>query len=145
MLTKLQLKDLLVANLQHNYMFSFQLFLTRLISRNVYGGGINQYRIKNLITNTYITTLDEFIFSITDTHLSLSYDFFESCGSGLDLPHPFFVILDNFIVELDQNSDEDDIYFSLYGGSNKNIKFIMTYMGDADTVLPLKIMNVKLI
>lgn len=145
MLTKSQFKDILVNNLNHTYMYSFQLFLTRLISRNVHGGGINQYRIKNLTTDTYITTLDEFIAAIDHNSLSLSYDFFNNYGRSIESPHPFFVTLDNFKVELTKYSDEDDVYFELYGDKVKTIMFIMNYLCDLDNLLPLKIIDVKLI
>lgn len=143
MLTNSELKNIIVNNLNDNRLFSIQSFLTRLIKRSVFGNGINQYRIKNLDNNTFITTLAEFSTHINHDELIAEYNYSENATS--DKIHSFIVIIGNYEVELDLNSTEDIIYLNKFGLNNKKIMFLLNYLNDNDTSLPIKITDVKLI
>jgi hypothetical protein len=46
-----------------------QLFLSELIERNIYGDGVLQYRVKNVVTDTYVTSLSSFISGISEDYI----------------------------------------------------------------------------
>lgn len=143
MLTKTNLKTIIVNNLNDIRITAIALFINRLISRNKYDGNIPQYRIKNIINNTYVTNLTDFSSNIDANSLIMDY-YFNSDKITSDRIHPFTVILGNYIVELNPNSEEDSFYTSIYGNSSKII-LLMNYLADGDITLPLKIFEIKLI
>lgn len=149
MMTKAQLKTVLVDNLQDDRLFAIQAYLEALIERRTYGGGINQYRIKDSVTNSYITSLSDFISKLDANSLFYSYDY--NCRMiDVDKTHPFILSPGNFIVELDPNSGEDSLYTSKFGEGlgqtyRYNIFFYINYLADIDTTLPLKITDVRLV
>lgn len=143
MMTNLEIKNIISNNLTDNRMFSIQLFINNLIARTKFGNGINQYRIKNTTTNTYITNLSEFITNIDETKLRYNY-YFSNEVTESDKVHPFIVSINNYIVELDKDIEEDMVYTNMFG-NNSRIAFLMSYVSDGDSVLPIKLINVKLI
>ena len=149
MLTKAQLKTVLVNNLQDNRLFAIQAYLEALIERRTYGGGINQYRIKDNMTSSYITSLSDFISKLDANSLFCSYDY--NCRMlDVDKTSPFILSPGNYIVELNPNSREDSLYTSKFGEGlgqtyRYNIFFYINYLGDADPTLPLKIIHVRLV
>lgn len=143
MLTNASIKTIIQNNLNDDRIFSIQSFITRLIERKTFGDGIEQYRIKNINTDTYITTLADFISNIDVTKLNAQY-YYNSEKMGGDRVHPFMAYIGNYEVELNKHSEEDSIYFSMFGGNNK-IMFLLTYISDGDTVLPIKIIEIKLV
>jgi len=143
MLTNAIAKTTLVDNLNDIRISAIMLFLERLIERKVHGGGINQYRIKNKLTDTYITSLADFILAIDEAELT--YDFnYSGDKAEADRLRSLIIIPNNFIIELDSHTDEDDLYFSRYGKSVNRIMFLLNYMNDGDTVLPLKVFDIRL-
>ena len=144
MLTPAGLKAIVDANFADDRIFAIQSFIAKLIERKVYGGGINQYRIKNTNDDTYITNLTTFLANIDVTKLTGEYNYFNDKMGG-DKNHPFTVTIHNYLVELNEFTDEDDIYRTLFGSNPKTIMFLINYLADADTILPLKIYEVKII
>lgn len=145
MLTNSQVKDVIVANLGDDRIFSIQAFLTRLIERKVFGDGIEQYRVKDKVTNSWVTNLDDFIAKLDANSLKPDY-FYYSEKMGGDRVHPTAVNLTNFEVYFNEHSDEDNIYTQMFGKSSmKNILLLINYLSDADTTLPLKVFEIKLI
>ena len=144
MLTNTQFKDIIVQNLNEDRIFAIQAFITRLVERKVFGDGIERYRIKDKITGTMVTSLDDFITKLDADSLRPDY-FYYSDKMGGDRIHPTAVNLSNFEVHLDEHSFEDAVYFSMFGKGNKNILILINYLSDADTSLPLKIFEIRLI
>ncbi len=144
MLTSADLKDIIAQNLTDPRIYSIQSFLSRLIERKKYGDGILQYRIKDKITNTFVTSLDDLIAKLDANSLSSDYFYYSDKMSG-DRIHPTAVNLSNFIAVFDEHSEEDAIYFNMFGRENKNILLLINYLSDGDSVLPLKIFEIRLI
>ena len=144
MLTKADFKDMIAQNLADPRIFAIQAFLARLIERKKFGDGIAQYRIKDKITNTDITSLEDFIAKLDADSLVPDYFYYSDKMQG-DRTHPTAVNISNFIISLDEHSDEDALYFSMFGRDEKNILFLMNYLSDGDSVLPLKIYELRLI
>lgn len=144
MLTNADIKDIISQNLSDPRIFSIQAFLTRLVKRQTFGDGILQYRIKDKVTNTYVTDLADFITKIDPASLFPDYFYYSDKMQG-DRVHPFAVNLSNFTVALDANSAEDSIYFEMFGREDKHILMLINYMNDGDTVLPLKLFEIRLI
>lgn len=144
MLTPANVKTIITANFSDDRIFSIQSFISRLIERKRFSDGINQYRIKNINDGTYVTTLADFITKIDDTKLFAEYQYNSAAMSG-DRTHPFVATIGNLEIELNKHSAEDEIYFTMFGQEAKKIMFILNYTSDADTVLPIKILEVKLI
>jgi len=144
MMTNADVKDIISQNLADPRIFSIQCFLTRLIERKTYGDGILQYRIKDKVTDTYISSLDDFIAKLDTNSLVPDYFYYSDKMSG-DRIHPTAVNLSNFIVTLDEHSQEDAVYFGMFGREDKNILLLLNYLSDGDLVLPLKIFEIRLI
>ena len=73
MLTNSQVKDIITQNLNDDRIFSIQAFITRLLERKVYGDGIEQYRVKDKVTNTMVTSLSDFIDKLDANSLRPDY------------------------------------------------------------------------
>lgn len=144
MLTTTELKTIITQNFDDIRITSIVLFIDRLLERGFHGGGINQYRIKNLTTDTYITNLTEFLTAIDPNQIDMDYFYFSDKMTG-DRTHPIAVILKNFEVEISNLASEDDTYIRMFGSKSKRIMFLMNYLSDGDTVLPLKIIEIRLI
>lgn len=144
MLTNIQLKDVVAQNLADLRIYAIQAFLTRLIARKTHGSGIEQYRIHDKVTNTAVTSLDDFITKLDPASLVADY-FYYSDGMTGDRTHPTAVNLSNFEVKLDKNSPEDSVYFSMFGAEAKNILLLLNYLSDGDLDLPLKVFEIRLI
>ena len=144
MMTNSQVKDVIVQNLGDDRIFSIQAFIARLVERKVYGDGIERYRIKDKVTNTEVTSLDDFIAKLDINSLRPDY-FYYADKMGGDRVHPTVINLSNFVVTLDEHSQEDNIYFTMFGKGDKNILLLMNYLSDADAVLPMKVFEIRLI
>lgn len=144
MMTNSHIKNIIIQNLTDNRIFAIQAFIARLLERKVYGDGISRYRVKDKITNSDVTNLTDFINKIDTNSLHPDYFYYSGKMEG-DRIHPMSVKLSNFLVTIDEHSQEDDIYFSLFGKGNKNILFLINYLSDGDIVLPMKIFEVRLI
>ena len=144
MLTSSDFKNIITANLNDDRIFSIQAFLARLIERKTYGNGIEQYRIRDRITNSWVTSLNDFIFKLDTNSIKADYFYYSDKMTG-DRIHPIAVNLTNFDVYLNEYSGEDIIYFSMFGKGVKHILFLINYISDNDPVLPLKIFEIRLI
>lgn len=144
MVTKSDIKDIIVANLNDPRILSIQLFLTELITRNAIAGeGFETYRIKDTSTDTFITTLDELIAAIDANKLFAEYLKRSDRMTG-DRVHPTVVVLTQFEVSL-INDPYDEWFVNTYGSGKKFIALYLNYISDADTTLPVKVYEIKLI
>jgi hypothetical protein len=143
MLTNTALKTLITKNFADVRCTAILLFIRDLVERKKFGGGIEQYRLFNKTSGQYITSVTDFMASIDDTALTMSY-FYNSDTMTGDRVHPFKVVLDNIEVRLNPNSADDDQFTMMVGMPNR-IMFLMNYLSDADNDLPLKIFEVRLI
>lgn len=144
MLTNSQIKDIIVQNLGDDRIFSIQAFITRLLERKVHGDGIERYRVKDKVTDTMVTSLDDFIAKLDAVSMRPDYFYYADKVQG-DRVHPTIINLSNFIVTLDEHSDEDNIYFNMFGKGDKNIVLLMNYLSDADSTLPMKVFEIRLL
>lgn len=142
MITAAILKDAIVANFADPRIASIQLFINQLISRKDHGNGIDQYRLTNKTTNAPITSIDDFLAAIDVTNINFGYYFYSDAITG-DRVHPTYITLENISVSLNVHSYEDNV-FRMQGAGEK-ILFLINYIADGDTVLPLKIYEVKLV
>lgn len=144
MLTPAGIKTIIENNFNDDRVFAIQSFVANLIERKVFSDGINRYRIKDTNDNTYVTSLDDFITKIDVTKLKIGYHFASEKMTG-DRIHPFFVTINNLEVQPNDYATEDIEYFNMFGGNKKKIMFLLNYISDYDTILPIKIFEVKLI
>ena len=142
MLTTVGIKTILNDNLTSDTMYGLQLDLTSLIVRpNALTG--NQYRIHDTKTDTDVTSLDDFKTKLdADSLVMKVYRQAYRVESGFI--KPFIVTPSNYKVKLIETNSNDAEYIDLFGFGTKSINFIVGYLSDADTVLPLKIIDFKL-
>lgn len=143
MITKDELKTILVDNLRSPRQYGLQLFLTELLERGNYGGGIERYRVKNTVTGAYVTTLEELIAALDAEQLRPRPMFNAPKLTG-DRVHPAVVVVENLSVELLSYCEDDADFLQLSGSGTKKLYLYVNYVSDDDTVLPLKIYTVKL-
>lgn len=146
MLNNSDVKSLVVGNLSDPRISGIQFFINNLIERQKHGGGINQYRITQLTSDTnlvYITSLEKFILAIDAAKLIADCNYHADKATGNNTKS-IVVYLTNLVVELDSKTDEDLLYISQFGAGNKKIALYLNYLNDADTVLPLKIYDIRL-
>ena len=143
-MTPANLVSAIQANLTDDRMYGVQLFIEKLLKRTIYGDGIEQYRVKDKVTNTMVTNLADFIAKLDANSLRPDYYYYSDKMEG-DRVHPTAVNLSNFEVTLDEHAPEDSIYFSMFGKGSKNILILMNYLSDADPVLPMKIFEIRLL
>lgn len=144
MLTNAQIKTILIDNLNDLRINGAALFINNLISRENYGGGIEQYRIYNTNTNSYVESLVDFINGIDENTLVQNWNI-NTGLKELDKTQPTVITLSNFEVSLEKTTDEDYSFTEMYGVSTKKIVIVLNYLSDGDTILPLKIVRVKLV
>lgn len=147
MLTPLDFKNIITNNLTDQRIFSIQAFITRLIDRKTFGGGVEQYRIYDKTTATYVTSLADFITKLDVNSIIPDY-FYNADKMTGDRIHPIAINLTNFVIRLNINSDEDNYYHSVYGAGaldNKSILLLANYISDGDLVLPIKLYEIRLI
>ena len=145
MITVERVKELLDLNLRDERMAASALFISQLVARKRFGSGIEQYRIKNIVTDTWITSLEEFITQIDPAQLYLSYPYQGEKLQG-DRVTGFMVTLDNLKVVWDSNARSDFPFTGIYDFKSQNtFQFYLAYMNDGDLEVPLKISFLKLI
>lgn len=104
-------------NLNNKLFIAFQRFIQDLLQRNHHDSVINQYRVFNLATNSYITSFDDFVNNISD--IKVNYAYTSSCDVSNNTPHPFFIKIQNYEVRLMKESLDDSYYFEKYGSQEK--------------------------
>ncbi|EKD89678.1 MAG: hypothetical protein ACD_33C00008G0004 [uncultured bacterium] len=160
MLTPVQIKQILIDNLNSNLQYSTQLFLTNLITRNDVNCGLNLLRIKDITDNLYITDLADLIANLDESFMTIEVgNNFVNSDTVHSALKPVIITLENLEVELYTNANID----SNFNSSNllnieltksnvvypvekyvKKIMFVLNYLNDADTVTPIKIVNTLL-
>lgn len=138
------MQQILFKNFQDIRISAIQLYIQRLLRRNKFSAGVSEYRIRNLLTGEYVTTMAEFETLMSTQPLTMSYHFNSDKMTG-DRTHPVLVVLDNLQVELTPNSSEDEIYINSFGRLVNRIAFSLNYLSDGDLDLPIKIFEVKLV
>lgn len=144
MITKTDMKNIIVANLSDQRILAIQLFISALIKRTpVAYDGVEQYRIKKTSDGSDIATLSEFM-SALDANW-LTYEYYKSSDRlGGDRTHPVLVRIKNMHITLGDN-EYDAGYTSMFGSGVKEFGFLVNYLSDGDEVLPLKIFEVRLV
>jgi len=127
-LTNLLTKFKNILNKDKSY--AHQLFLEELIERKKYGLNTSPYRIKNLDNGNYISSLTEFISNISK--ISTSFNFSSPNKASDGVSQSFTVVIENYLVELINTEEEDQVFTTLFGNGNKKISFILTYLPDSD-------------
>ena len=102
-MTTTEMKAVIAANLDDNRILAIQLFLTDLIEREKFGGGVERYRIKNTLTDQYVTSLTEFKNQVDPDSIKMSMYQHTDRMAG-DRTNPTVVVLPNFVVELTPHS-----------------------------------------
>ena len=138
------MQRILYKNFQDVRISAIQLYIQRLLRRNRVSAGVNEYRVKNIITGEYVTSMNEFETLMSTQDLTMSYHFNSDRMSG-DRTHPVLVVLDNLQVELNPNSPEDELFINNYGRLVNRIAFSLNYLSDGDEEIPVKIFEVKLV
>ena len=145
MITKARIKQLLQQNLRDERMTAAALFINTLIERKHHGSGIEQYRIKNKITDAWVTSLEEFITGIDETKIHMEYPYEGEKLQG-DRVTGFLVTLDQYEVYWNVESKSDRPLSGFFDfGSQKHFQFYLIYLNDIDEALPLKISYTKLV
>lgn len=151
MMTPAEVKAQIVANLQSPYLFAIQMTLTKLMARVHFGGdnpdptqNLQQYRISYLgtdgVTVNYVKTIDDLIAGLDETKFDFQLYLAKKDPSYIT---PITVRLTNFTLDVNTLAEDDRALGDLFGIGLKDIQFVMTYLADLDTNLPLKIVDVK--
>lgn len=138
------MQQILYKNFQDVRISAIQLYIQRLLRRNRVSAGVNEYRVKNIVTGEYVTSMNEFETLMSTQDLTMSYHFNSDRMSG-DRTHPVLVVLDNLQVELNPDSPEDELFINNYGRLVNRIAFSLNYLSDGDEDIPVKIFEVKLV
>lgn len=144
MTLKSQIVDLAVAGLSDVRCAGTVLSLEDLIERPKHGGGIPQYRIQRRSDDTYITSLSELAAEITLAKVGVIYSLTDHGNSFKDKCKPVRVSLKSLKVTLMDNVEDDNYYTLVYGRGVDTIVLTLGYLGDADQVNPLKIIDMAL-
>ena len=145
MITPARVKELLTLNLRDERVTSAALFIQNLIARDRYGSGIEQYRIKNLLTGKWVTSLEQFILQLDESKIRLEYPY-EGERLQTDRVTGFVIRLDQYEVQWGVRTFSDQRFSNFFDfETQRHFQFMMAYMNDADEALPLKISFVKLI
>ena len=149
MLTKAQVATIIKNNLQDIRLFATHLYINNVIERPTYGNGIERYRIKDTVTDTFVTDYTGFVNSVNGDNIRVEYPYNGERLSG-DRCTGFLVTTTNLKAVFTNKARSDD-YFSNFlnysegGSKGHNFQFYVAYMNDGDEVLPLKISWVKIV
>ena len=144
-----QIRTGLVANLGDLRMHSICLYITDLIQRAKPEVTVPTYRITNVTSGITIQSIDQFKAAIVAATLKQSYPYQGEKLSN-DRVVGYNLVPTNLQVRFNIHSEEDLLfaqhqnYFSDFG-SVYNFSFLMAYMNDGDSVIPVKISSVRLI
>lgn len=135
------------TNLSDPRMIGIQKFLTDLIKREA-EDSIAEYRIKDTNGND-ITDLASLISSLTASNCKFTFPY------GIDSSDKFAtpgiaVVLKGIQIRFDRHTRQDDFYSSLvdyfnYEDAKYTLVFMMGYVGDNDSTLPLKVTSFRLV
>ena len=143
MLSNSQLVDIIKANYNDDRMYAACLFIEALHKRTDFGGSINRYRMVNQTIGSDIISLNSYMSALDDTKLKIEFPFTGEKLNG-DRTASFFVTPTNIELRFSKYSASDvpfsnHIDFAEYPDAVYNVQYLIGYMNDADSVLPLKI------
>lgn len=142
MLTPSALKTLINSNLADDRLFGIQVLLSDLIARDIHDAVTPQYRIQK--TGSDITTLADLMTAISGSTPEISVANGYSNVSNLSTL-PVTVLFPEIKVTLNTIHQADNRLTLLHGKGVFALGFVMNYINDGDTALPLKILNVVLV
>jgi hypothetical protein len=137
MLTKTNLVNMINTNLTDDRLYSVQLYLDILASGRI-------GRVKDVATNTVLTDLASLSLAITPADIKVGYNH-AGISSSNQMTPSILVTMSNIEIELLPNVKEDTVYTNRVGAGIRNLQFVMGYLSDGDTALPLKIIRVNLV
>ena len=144
-----QIKTGLVANLNDPRMHGICLFINDLVTRKRPEVTVPTYRVMNTTTSSLITNVDGFIAAIAANTLVQSYPY-QGGKLSNDRVTGYTLRPSNLQVKFSIHSKEDELfadgqnYFADYDATY-NVQFMMAYMNDGDTGVPVKISSVRLV
>lgn len=142
---KTELAGLLTAALQDIRCVNPRLILEQLFKRENHGGGIPEHRVVNLLTGIEVTSMEDLLAEIKEDNITIQVTTSLSSSSFKDKCKPVKLILSNLEVTLYPESPEDAFFNHNVSSYNNRICFVMGYVSDNDTVLPLKLIDVYLV
>lgn len=155
-ITHADLVGYLTSNLSDPRLIGVRLFLSELLARKAFGGGIEENRLYTINSEaedessdrTYITDMAGLVEVLNQ---SVEGDITATFPHGSYRPIttntiPCIVTLNSVIVELHHAAAEDEKYIHAWGGAmvEKSLIFTLAYLNDSDETLPLKITNISL-
>lgn len=142
MLSNTQIKQLIIDNLNSPFCFPMALFLTKLIQRDTTKFNTpDLYRIKDVNTNTDVTSLSDFISKIDDTKFEYNVNISSYSNNMIGV----IVKMMNFEVTLKETHVQDSPFTSIFGIGKHRVCFHLAYARDNDATLPMKISNIVLL
>lgn len=142
MLTPAQITNLVIANLNDDKLYGVQLMLTTMLERAKFDAVTPRYRFK--IGAADITNLAELITALNTSLVQLKTSTAYYSAQAMSTI-PVVVGFSDISVTLDTVYQSDNALTPVFGKGTKTLGFLMNYANDADTILPLKILNVVLI
>ena len=142
---KSELAALLAASLQDIRCSNPRLILEQLFKREDFGGGIPEHRVTNISTEAEVTSMGDLISELTEDNLSIQVTTSLSSASFKDKCKPVKLVLSNLKVTLYPDSPEDAFFNHNVSSFSNKICFVMGYLGDNDTELPMKLLDVYLV
>lgn len=143
MLTKANIAAIIKANFADDRIFSAPLFVSKLLARQVNGGGIPQYRMTNKTTGQLITTEAQYLAALDAEDFMINYPF-DSEAQSTDRVTGFYVTVKNIEIRFNTHSQEDAFFarfldFGHHPDRVYGIQMYLGYMNDGDAVLPIKL------
>lgn len=142
---KSELSTLLISALQDIRCAAPRLFIEDLIERTNAVGSIPQYRITNTDTSTPVTAISNLLTLISEDNINIRLSNSLTSSSFKDKTKPVFITLKNIEVNLSEHSEDDTFYSSVASSTKNTICFMMGYVGDNDTGLPMKLLDAYLV
>ena len=140
-MTDAQIKTLVADNLASDKLYGTQLYLTNLIERKSFDAAIPRYRLR--YNDADITSLSALIDAIAASAVKITassayYSAAALCGI------PVVVSFPQITATLDSRFESDAALAMQNGAGTFTLCFVMNYVNDGDSDLPLKILNVVL-
>lgn len=135
----------LVASLQDIRCATPRLILGQLFKRETFGGGVPEYRVIDTNTSLPVKDTSELISLITEPNISVLVGTSQSSSSFKDKCKPVKLVLTNLEVTLYYDTPDDSLFNQNASSFKNNICFVLGYVGDNDTVLPMKLLDVYLV
>ena len=144
-MTKQELKDLLILNLESIKTYGAQVKVRDLIERGIDDPNISNFRVFDTTTDSHVTSLDDFKNKIDADMIMEDFHRTGNSNYGVFNGCSFTVTLGNFVVDINEHTSKDQWYAMTYGVGFRRIQFTLNYLNDADDIQPLKVQEVKLV